>query len=115
MDIFDNPILCKDCKKETVKTITIKNNFKLRSINCKSCNKTWYHPTDLENYKEFQKIKIKPFKVKLRFVGNSYTVSIHREIIEFEDLERQLDKFIEMSLEEPGKLSLFFQKIRKVY
>ena len=63
MDIFNNPILCNECRKETQKTITIKEGFKLRSITCKSCNKTWFHPTDLENFKEFQKLKTKPFKV----------------------------------------------------
>ena len=61
------------------------------------------------------KLRSKPFRVKLRYVGNSYIVSIPREIIEFEDIERRLNKIIEMSLEEPGKLTLLFSRVRKLY
>lgn len=115
MDIFDNIIVCKDCNKETERAITNKDGFKLRSFTCPSCNKVWLHPKDEEAYQEYLKLRSKPFKVKLRFVGNSYIVSIPREIIEFEDIERRLNKIIEMSLEEPGKLTLVFSRLRKIY
>jgi len=115
MDIFDNIIVCRDCNKETNRTITDKEGFKLRSFICPNCNKVWLHPKDEEAYKEYIKLRSKPFKVKLRFVGNSYIVSIPKEIIEFEDIERRLNKIIEMSLEEPGKLTLLFSRVRKLY
>jgi len=67
---------------------------------------------------------LKNFQVKLRIVGNSYTASSPREIIEFENemqtefnkMRKRMSQIIHMSLEEPEKLSLFFtNKIRKFY
>ena len=66
---------------------------------------------DLQEYNNFEKLKQKEFKVKLRFVGNSYAVSIPREIIDFqEEIAKEIDKILYMSLEEPEKLSIFFTK-----
>jgi len=116
-DIFDNPILCKECNIQTRKTHINRNGFTLRALECPKCSKQWYHPLDLQDYENFNKIKNKQFQVKLRMVGNSYTVSIPREIIEFEEeMSREITKIIHMSLEEPEKLSLFFSKrFRKIY
>ena len=63
----------------------------------------------MQEYENFQKLKNKEFKVKLRLVGNSYTVSIPREIIEFEEeMRREIDDVIRISLDGPERLSLFF-------
>lgn len=113
-DLYYNTILCTNCNKKTVKTAVIKDGFKIRTLKCPNCNKEWYHPLDLQRYKNFQELKNKEFSVKLRMVGNSFCVSIPKEIIEFEErfalLEKEIDNLIRMSLEEPGKLSLFFSK-----
>ena len=114
-DIFQAKILCNECNSETEKTVTIKDGFKLRSITCKNCKKTWPHPSDLKQYNKFKDIKNKNYKVKLRVVGNSYTVSIPKEIINFEEKfknrEQDLDKIINLNLEKPGKITLFFSRI----
>lgn len=114
-DIFDNPILCNKCKVQTIDKTINKDGYNLRAKKCPKCNKLIFHPLDIQEYKNFNKLKNKQFQVKLRFVGNSYTVSIPREIIEFqEEFEREVDKLINMSLERPEKLSLFFtRKIRR--
>ena len=110
-DIFETTIVCDQCNKKTSKTYNIKDGFKLRVWKCDNCKKTWYHPSDLQEYNEFKKIKDKTFKVKLRMVGNSYTVSIPREIIDFqEEIQNEIDKILYLSLEEPEKLSIIFKK-----
>lgn len=113
-DIFENTIVCEVCNKKTSKSISIKDGHELRYWQCPQCNKRWYHPLDMERYSSFQKIKNKNFTVKLRLVGNSYAVSIPKEIINFENefsrLNKQMDKMISLCLEEPEKLSLFFRR-----
>ena len=112
-DIFDNPILCNNCNIQTREGIILKEGFEVRIKKCPKCSKIIYHPLDLEELKNFNKLKSKQFQVKLRMVGNSYTVSIPREIIEFhEEFHREFDKLINMSLENPEKLSLFFSRRR---
>lgn len=114
-DIFNNPILCKNCNVQTRDETIYKNGFNIRAKRCSQCNKLIYHPLDIQEYKNFDKLKSKQFQVKLRFVGNSYTVSIPKEIIDFqEEFDREMNKLINMCLEEPTKLSLFFsRKIRR--
>jgi len=111
-DIYETKILCNNCNKETSKDYIIRDGFKIRVWECKQCGRIWEHPGDKQNYDNFAKMKGKTYRVKLRLVGNSYTVSIPREIIEFEremikEFEK-MDRLIRMSLEEPEKLSLFF-------
>ena len=124
VDIYENTILCNKCNKKTKRSFIVKDGFKIRTWQCPVCKKQWPHPLDLQAYQNFSKIKNKSFQVKLRMVGNSYTVSIPREIIEFENdtqkefnkMRKRMDQIIHMSLEEPEKLSLFFtNKIRKIY
>ena len=111
-DLFDTTVMCDQCNEKTLKKTTEKDGFQLRSWECPSCNKVWPHPSDQQEYENFKRLKEKQFKVKLRLVGNSYAVSIPREIIEFEDEIRRemakMDRMISMCLEEPDKLSLFF-------
>ncbi len=112
MDIYETTLMCNNCNKETSKTFVIRDGFKIRAWQCPSCHKTWPHPSDLEDYKRFLSLKKKNFQVKLRMVGNSYTVSIPREIIEFTEI-RQEGHLVDMSLDEPEKLTLFFKKITR--
>ena len=113
-DIFENIILCKECGKRMHEAIVLKNGFKLRALQCPECKKKIYHPADIEEYRKFESLKNKFFKVKLRIVGNSYTVSIPREIIDFFDSEgimkemREMEEMVTLALEKAGKLSLIF-------
>lgn len=86
-----------------------KNGFNLRALGCKDCNNQIIHPEDLKEYADFQNLKKKNFKVKLRFVGNSYAVSIPREIIDFmNEQENEMNEMVDLSLEEIGRISLHF-------
>jgi len=114
-DLFNAKVHCNQCNKPTEKTIIIKNGFKLRALKCNNCNKHYYHPADLEEQRKFQELKSRQFQVKLRMVGNSYTISIPREIIDFReeclrDMKRDMNRMLYLSLEEPEKLSIFFNK-----
>jgi len=108
-DIFNTNIVCNKCNTKTNRILKNINNFKLRTWQCPNCKKEWIHPLDQKNLQKFNKIKNKNYSVKLRVVGNSYTVSIPKEIILFHQLEKEVNKIIKMSLEEPEKLSLFFK------
>ena len=110
-DIFDTTILCDLCNQKTSKTFALKDGFKLRVWKCDNCKKTWPHPADILEYNNFKKIKDKTFQVKLRMVGNSYTISIPREIIDFEEeIQNDINRMLHLTLEEPEKLSIFFRK-----
>jgi len=110
-DLFNNKVLCNNCNKVMDKGFTIKDGFKLRFLQCPKCNSRIYHPLDIKEYNDFNEMKKKEWEVKLRMVGNSYTVSIPKEIIEFEEqFQREMENIIRMTLEEPTKLSLFLCK-----
>ena len=117
-DIFENSVVCDKCNKKTIKSTILKEGFQLRAWQCPECKKIWMHPLDEQEYNNFNKLKNKTFEVKLRMVGNSYTVSIPREIIDFENemMEefKKMDNLIRMSLDEPERLSLFFGKRRRI-
>lgn len=84
-DIFDNTILCRKCGKKMKKTKFVKNGFVLRGVACpnESCNEKIIHPIDEQEYNKFINLRNKEFKVKMRLVGNSYAVSIPKEIVSF--------------------------------
>jgi hypothetical protein len=108
-DIFDNTILCKHCNKKMVLMPIERNGFKLRTIRCVDCKNQIIHPEDLKEYEDFQNLKKKSFKVKLRYVGNSYAVSIPREIIDFmNDQDKHMSEMVNLCMEEFGRLSLDF-------
>ena len=108
-DIFDNTILCKDCNKKMTPCIAEKNGFKLRSVKCENCKNQIVHPEDLKEYEDFQDIRKKKFKVKLRYVGNSYAVSIPREIIDFmNEQESEMHEMVNMCMDEFRRISLDF-------
>ena len=109
MDIFQNTILCANCNTKMNRAQTQKNGFVLRSVVCPKCNSRIIHPKDEQEYKEFIELKNKQFHVKMRFVGNSYAVSIPREIVDFmQDQEKIIDEMVNLSFEEFGRISLNF-------
>jgi hypothetical protein len=50
-------------------------------------------------------------------VGNSFSVTIPREIIAFEEkflqMEKEMDQMMRLCLDRPGRLSLEFRKLRR--
>ena len=114
-DIFNATVICDDCNTKMQKSLVIKNGFEVRALQCPNCDKAYIHPEDQKRLEQFEKLRTKSFQVKLRMVGNSYTVSIPREIISYQDeIEKKLNKMLFMALEEPEKLSIFFRrKIRE--
>ena len=124
-DIFDENIFCSKCGKKMKNVSIVRNGFKFRAMECPKCGKHIYHPHDIEEFKRFSRLKKRPFSVKLRMVGHSYVVSIPREIINFQEhahremksVQKEMEKHFEhmnkmvnMWLEEPGKVTLSFEK-----
>lgn len=112
-DIYDTIVLCDKCSQKTEKSYIMKDGFKVRTWHCLRCGKQWYHPKDIEEYNRFKELKLRNFEVKLRPVGNSWTVSIPRDIIDFQEITTS--KMVRMSMDEPGKVVLYFSKVRKIY
>lgn len=109
MDIFDNKILCNKCEKVMKPVLISKNGFNLRAMKCEKCNEIIVHPSDKQEYEEFMALKQKDFEVKMRMVGNSYAVSIPREIVDFmRAQESMINDMVKLSFEQAGRLSLSF-------
>ena len=109
MDIFQNTILCANCNIKMNRVQTHKNGFVLRSVVCPKCHSRIIHPKDEQEYKDFIDLKKKQFSVKMRFVGNSYAVSIPKEIVNFmHEQEKVMDDMVKLSFEEFGRISLNF-------
>ncbi|MEK6886088.1 MAG: hypothetical protein AABX17_03925 [Nanoarchaeota archaeon] len=109
MDIFDNQILCKKCNKIMKPTLISKNGFNLRTIRCEKCNEIIVHPADKAEYDEFMRLKNKEFEVKMRMVGNSYAISIPREIVDFmHEQENMMDNMVKLCFDNANRLSLMF-------
>ena len=88
-----------------------KNGFILRAVACPKCNDKIVHPKDEIEYNDFMNLKKKEFNVKMRFVGNSYAVSIPKEIVNFmKEQENIMDDMVKLCFEEFGKISLVFGK-----
>ena len=114
MDIYDTILICDNCGKQTEKSYVERDGFKIRTWACPNCDKEWNHPSDMEEFKKFNQIKDKDFTVKLRQVGNSYAVSIPKEIIQFTEVRKE-GRLVRMSMEGPEKVSISFTKtIRKI-
>jgi len=108
-DIFDNPILCKNCNVKMQKAQFLKNGFTFRAVQCNKCGNKIIHPEDQQEYERYISLRNKHYAVKLRMVGNSYTVSIPREIINFiNEQNKIMDELVSLSFERMGKLSLIF-------
>ena len=86
-----------------------KNNFILRSVICPRCNNKIIHPEDEADFKEFSRLKNKQFRVKMRIVGNSYAISIPKEIVNFiKDQENIRDNMVRLNFNDSRRLSLVF-------
>jgi hypothetical protein len=86
-----------------------RNGFNLRAVKCEKCGDIIVHPADKQEYEEFIRLKQKEYNVKMRMVGNSYAVSIPREIVEFmHEQESNMDNMVRLCFEEMGRLSLMF-------
>jgi DNA-directed RNA polymerase subunit RPC12/RpoP len=108
-DIFDNPILCKNCNSRMKKATLSKNRFLIRAVVCDKCGHKILHPNDEAEYEKFVNLRNKDFRVKMRLVGNSYSVSIPKEIVSFiREQERIMDDMVKLCFEEAGRLSLNF-------
>jgi hypothetical protein len=108
-DIFDNTILCKKCNKAMKPSLVSRNGFNLRIIKCDKCREMIVHPADKSEYENFIRLKEKDFNVKMRMVGNSYAVSIPREIVDFmKEQESRFNDMVKLSFDQLGKVSLMF-------
>ena len=83
MDIFDHAVLCNKCGKKMKKLVVERSGFKMRALECPNCGGRTYHPSDMEEFNKYSQLQKQNFQVKLRKVGNSYTVSIPKELIDF--------------------------------
>lgn len=114
-DVFDQKVLCNKCEVLMRKNSALKDGFQLRALQCPQCQEVLYHPGDLKEYDDFKKLKERNFNVKLRMVGNSFCVSIPKELIDFhKEFEKEFNELVRLNLEGPGKINMFFVQ-RKVY
>ncbi|MFH1801602.1 MAG: hypothetical protein ABH804_02085 [archaeon] len=114
-DIFDSTILCRKCSAKMQKANVTKNGFIFRAVVCPKCNEKIIHPVDEQDYNKFINLKNKEFRVKMRLVGNSYAVSIPREIVLFmNQQEKIMNEMVRLCFEDMGKLSLNFGEVRKI-
>jgi len=91
-----------------------KNGFLFRALVCPKCNEKIIHPADEVEYDKFINLKNKQFHVKMRLVGNSYAVSIPKEIVSFmREQEKIMNDMVRLCFEDIGKLSLNFREEKK--
>lgn len=110
-DIFDNKIICKKCDKEMKNAKISKNGFILRAVICPQCSSKIIHPADEQEYHRYVNLRNKEFRVKMRLVGNSYTVSIPKEIVSFMNEQKKImDEMVKLCFEDFGRLSLNFRQ-----
>ncbi len=89
-----------------------KNGFSFRMVQCNKCGNRIVHPGDKQEYQQFLNLKNKNFNVKLRMVGNSYTVSIPKEIVNFiNEQNKVIDDIVRLNLDRMNRLSLIFDKM----
>ncbi len=113
-DIFDNKILCKKCDSEMKASEISKNGFMIRIKICPKCKEKLIHPFDESEYKKFINLKNKEFRVKMRLVGNSYAVSIPKEIVHFmNEQKKAMDEMVKLCFEDFDRLSLNFNELKR--
>jgi hypothetical protein len=82
-----------------------------RALVCPKCSEKIIHPADEQEYNRFVDLKNKEFRVKMRLVGNSYTVSIPKEIVSFmREQEEAMNDMVKLCFEDMGRLSLDFKE-----
>lgn len=92
----------------------VKNGFLFRALVCPKCNEKIIHPSDEAEYDKFINLKNKEFHVKMRLVGNSYAVSIPKEIVSFmREQEKIMNDMVRLCFEDMGKLSLNFVELKE--
>ena len=114
-DIFDQKILCEKCNAPMQKARLSKQGFVFRAMVCSNgeCKHQIIHPLDEQEYNRFINLKNKDFRVKMRLVGNSYAVSIPKEIVSFmSEQEKIMDEMVKLCFEDFGKISLSFGELR---
>ncbi len=110
-DIFNNKIFCGKCNTKMEKAQVSRNGFILRAMVCPKCHEKIIHPADEQKYNKFINLKNKEFKVKMRLVGNSYAISIPKEIVSFmRQQEKIMDDMVRLCFEKMGRLSLNFKE-----
>ncbi len=110
-DIFDTKIVCTDCNVAMHRHDFVRNGFHFRAVMCPKCNDKILHPMDEQEYQRFISLKNRQFEVKMRMVGNSYSVSIPKEIVSFmHEQERAFDDMVRLCLEEMGRVSIQFKE-----
>ena len=108
-DIFENTILCKKCRKQMIPIEIFRQGFNLRAVECPNCKEKIIHPADEAEFSKFTNLKRKDFKVKMRIVGNSYAVSIPKEIVDFiKDQEKIMGDMVRLCFNNARRLSLNF-------
>jgi len=91
-----------------------KNGFLFRVVICPKCGEKIIHPADEAEYDKFINLKNKEFHVKMRLVGNSYAVSIPKEIVSFmQEQEKIMNDMVRLCFEDMGKLSLNFSELKQ--
>ncbi len=127
VDIFDNTILCNKCNTRMKKADVVKHGFVFRAVVCPKCEEKIIHPVDEQRYNRFKNLKNKEFRVKMRLVGNSYAVSIPKEIVSFmneqhqrcssrslknieQEQEKAMNEMVKLCFEDMGRLSLNFNR-----
>ena len=79
---------------------------------CPKCGYELIHPVDKQEYNKFKNLKNKEFRVKMRLVGNSYAVSIPKEIVSFMNAQKKaMDEMVKLCFEDIGRLSLNFERL----
>lgn len=108
-DIFDNTIICSKCNAKMQPVSLERQGFVMRAVQCPRCADKIIHPKDEAEFQQFQTLKSKEFRVKMRVVGNSYAVSIPKEIVDFiHDQERIMNDMVRLCFNDARKLSLMF-------
>lgn len=133
-DLFDHTVLCQNCQQSMSRKKLLQEGFPLRFWECADCHSKVIHPGDAKDFEEYQRLRNQQFNVKLRMVGNSFCISIPREIIYFhqelqrvqqqahqqiqrefqqeksqkKELSAVFQQVVRLHLEEPGKIGLFF-------
>ena len=88
-----------------------KNGFIFRAVVCPKCDEKIIHPVDEQEYNRFKNLKNKEFRVKMRLVGNSYAVSIPKEIVLFmNEQKKMIDDMVKLCFEDFGRVSLNFNR-----
>lgn len=108
-DIFENTVLCKKCQIKMKKVSLVRNGFETRALVCPTCGNKILHPEDEKEFEQFNHLKNKTFRVKMRVVGNSYAVSIPKEIVNFmHEQEKIMNDMVRLCFNDAKKLSLMF-------